>query len=76
MKGIVYVLEDDASIGGLVKFSLEREQLTCRTFGSIREFETALREKAPDIALLDIMLPDGNACAVSCSAPWDRKGIK
>ena len=45
MKGIVYVLEDDASIGGLVKFSLEREQLTCRTFGSIREFEAALREK-------------------------------
>lgn len=89
MKGIVYVLEDDASIGGLVKFSLEREQLTCRTFGSIREFEAALREKVPDIALLDIMLPDGMGwkfCnrsrtgipvyAVSCSAPWDRKGIK
>ena len=64
MKGIVYVLEDDASIGGLVKFSLEREQLTCRTFGSIREFEAALREKVPDIALLDIMLPDGNGLEV------------
>ena len=72
MKGIVYVLEDDASIGGLVKFSLEREQLTCRTFGSIREFEAALREKVPDIALLD-SIP---VYAVSCSAPWDRKGIK
>ena len=35
MKGTIYVLEDDSSIAGLIKFSLEREQLTCRAFGSI-----------------------------------------
>ena len=60
MKGIVYVLEDDASIAGLIKFSLEREQLTCRTFGCVRDFTAGLREQTPDVVLLDIMLPDGN----------------
>lgn len=64
MKGTVYVLEDDASIGGLIKFSLEREQLVCRTFGSIQEFHTGLKEGIPDVALLDIMLPDGNGLDV------------
>ena len=57
MKGIVYVLEDDASIAGLIKFSLEREQLTCRTFGCVRDFTAGLREQTPDVVLLDIMLP-------------------
>ena len=64
MKGIVYVLEDDASIAGLIKFSLEREQLTCRTFGCVRDFRAGLREQTPDVVLLDIMLPDGNGLEV------------
>ena len=64
MKGIVYVLEDDASIAGLIKFSLEREQLTCRTFGCVRDFTAGLREQTPDVVPLDIMLPDGNGLEV------------
>lgn len=64
MKVIVYVLEDDASIAGLIKFSLEREQLTCRTFGCVRDFTAGLREQTPDVVLLDIMLPDGNGLEV------------
>ena len=64
MKGTVYVLEDDASISGLIKFSLEREQLDCHTFGTVQEFNAGLREKIPDVALLDIMLPDGNGLEV------------
>jgi hypothetical protein len=64
VKGIVYVLEDDASIAGLIKFSLEREQLTCRTFGCVRDFTAGLREQTPDVVLLDIMLPDGNGLEV------------
>ena len=64
MKGTLYVLEDDSSIAGLVKFSLEREELVCRTFGSVREFTDGIRGKAPDVALLDVMLPDGNGLDV------------
>ncbi|MBQ8374811.1 MAG: response regulator transcription factor [Clostridia bacterium] len=64
MKGVVYVLEDDASIGGLIKFSLEREGIVCHTFPCVKDFETAIGEKTPDLALLDIMLPDGNGFEV------------
>lgn len=64
MKGLVYVLEDDASIAALVKFSLEREDLDCRTFGAVKDFKAALTAAVPDLALLDIMLPDGNGLDV------------
>lgn len=64
MKGTVYVLEDDVSIGGLIKFSLEREQIVCRTFGCVQDFSAGMKEKTPDVALLDIMLPDGNGLEV------------
>ncbi len=64
MKGTVYVLEDDASIGGLVKFSLEREEIACKTFGCVKDFMTGLKDKTPDVALLDIMLPDGSGLEV------------
>ncbi|MBQ8884810.1 MAG: response regulator transcription factor [Clostridia bacterium] len=61
---MVYVLEDDASIAGLVKFSLEREGIECRIIGTVREFISSLTERTPDLALLDIMLPDGNGLEV------------
>ena len=64
MKGLVYVLEDDASISGLVKFSLEREEIQCQTFQSVKAFKDGLAVGAPDLALLDIMLPDGNGLDV------------
>ncbi|MBQ8658706.1 MAG: response regulator transcription factor [Clostridia bacterium] len=64
MKGLIYVLEDDESISGLVKFSLEREQIVCRTFSSVKAFKDGMAYGAPDIALLDIMLPDGSGLEV------------
>lgn len=64
MKGKVYVLEDDPSIAGLVRFSLVREGIDCKTFSCVREFREGLTSGAPDVALLDIMLPDGNGLAV------------
>jgi len=64
MKGLIYVLEDDESIASLVKFSLEREQIVCKTFPSIKAFKDGMVSGAPDIALLDIMLPDGSGLDV------------
>ena len=75
MKGTIYVLEDDASISGLIRFSLEREQLVCRTFGSVQEFYAGLKESVPDVALLDIMLPDGNGLDVLKDVNQKHPGV-
>ena len=64
MKGTVYILEDDVSISGLVRFSLERERIICKCFATVREFTNELRLLRPDLVLLDIMLPDGNGLDV------------
>lgn len=64
MKGTVYILEDDSSIGGLVKFSLEREGIDCFLFACVKDFKQAISDRLPDLALLDIMLPDGNGFEV------------
>ena len=64
MKGLVYVLEDDTAISGLVKFSLEHEQIGCKTFETIKDFKDELFVQKPDLVLLDIMLPDGNGLEV------------
>ncbi len=60
MKGNVFILEDDLSISGLVKVALEMDGLQCRAFSTVNSFIAALSEEQPDVALLDIMLPDGS----------------
>lgn len=60
MEGKVFILEDDASIGALVQVALEMNGLQCRTFACLRDFLSALTDERPDVALLDIMLPDGS----------------
>lgn len=60
MKGTVYILEDDISISGLIKFSLEHEQIACKCFTTLRDFRNELTLVKPDLVLLDIMLPDGS----------------
>lgn len=64
MQGKVYLLEDDASIGGLVKVALEMNGLDFRAFSTIAEFTDGLAKMPPDVALLDIMLPDGSGLDV------------
>lgn len=64
MKGKIYLLEDDASICGLVKVALEMNGMEFYAFGCVRDFYEALKKSVPDVALLDIMLPDGNGLDV------------
>lgn len=60
MKGKIFILEDDMSICGLVKVALEMHGLELKAFSTLRSFKDALSLEQPDVALLDIMLPDGN----------------
>lgn len=60
MKGNVFILEDDSSICGLIKVALEMNGLNFKAFSTLRSFIAALSDEQPDVALLDIMLPDGS----------------
>lgn len=60
MKGKVFILEDDESISGLVKVALEMSGLEVAAFSTLKSFLAAVTEAQPDVALLDIMLPDGS----------------
>ncbi len=64
MKGKVFILEDDVSICGLIRVTLEMNGIDFRAFTSVREFLDVLTVERPDVALLDIMLPDGNGLDV------------
>ena len=60
MNGKVFILEDDTSICGLVKVALEMNGLEFKAFHTLKSFKDALCSERPDVALLDIMLPDGS----------------
>jgi len=56
----VLLLEDDPAIAQTVGFVLEREGYRVRVCGWLHEARAALAETAPDLAILDVGLPDGN----------------
>lgn len=64
MENAVFVLEDDEAISGLIKMSLEMHGIGCTAFPDVKSFYEALAERAPEVAVLDIMLPDGNGLDV------------
>lgn len=56
--GMVSIVEDDASIRELVIYALKTAGLEAAGFESGQGFLDSLKEKLPDLVLLDIMLPD------------------
>ena len=60
----VYLLEDDTSICELVQCALEMLGIELSAYNTVYEFWAALEKSAPSLALLDIMLPDGNGLEV------------
>ncbi len=67
MKGNIFILEDDQSISGLVKVALEMNGSSVEAFSTVKEFVEKIKTSRPDVALLDIMLPDGSGLdALKC----------
>ena len=64
MKGTVFLLEDDKSICELVRCALEMADIDTVCFNPVADFNAALNQHLPAVALLDIMLPDGSGLDV------------
>lgn len=61
---MIYILEDDASIRKLVVYTLNSQGMEAEGFERPSQFWRALREKKPDLLLLDIMLPEEDGLQV------------
>ncbi len=53
----VLIVEDEADVAGLLRFNLEREGYQCHIVASGDAARTALARIAPDLVILDRMLP-------------------
>ncbi len=57
MKSNIYLVEDDPDIQELIRYNLSKEGFQVRGFGNGEGLLLAVREKVPDLILLDLMLP-------------------
>ena len=55
---LIYIVEDDTNIREIESFALKNSGYQIRDFSNAKDFYRAVKEKKPDMALLDIMLPD------------------
>ena len=55
---LIYIVEDDKNIREIESFALKNSGYQIQDFSSAKEFYRAVKERKPDLAILDIMLPD------------------
>lgn len=55
---LIYVVEDDNDILEIETFALKNSNYEVKGFSNAKDFFTAVEEKAPSLAVLDVMLPD------------------
>lgn len=61
---MIYLLEDDDSIRKLVIYTLESQGYRAKGFAVPSEFWSAMAQELPELALLDIMLPEEDGLSV------------
>lgn len=61
---MIYLLEDDESIRKLVIYALESQGFEARGFETPKDFWEALSQEAPQLILLDIMLPEEDGISI------------
>ena len=57
MKPRILIVEDEEALATLLRYNLEREGFEVETVVRGDEADTRLKEQAPDLAILDWMLP-------------------
>lgn len=57
---LIYILEDDRNIREIEEIALKNADYEVVSFETAAEFEKRLRERVPDLLLLDLMLPDAD----------------
>lgn len=74
---LIYCVEDDESIRGLVTYALKGQGYEVRGFSEAAPFYKALEQNLPDLILLDIMLPgeDGYSILERLKASSETKNI-
>ena len=55
---LIYIVEDDKNIREIESFALRNSGYQIRDFSCGKDFYQAVKEKKPDLVILDIMLPD------------------
>ena len=55
----IFYAEDDLSIGQAVKEYLEQKDCRVSVFPSVKEMKQAVKNRLPDLALIDWNMPDG-----------------
>ena len=61
---LIYAVEDDKNILEIEMFALKNSGYQVEGFECARDFYKKLEEKQPDLALLDIMLPDEDGLSI------------
>ena len=70
---MIYLLEDDEGIRELVSYSLIKMGLEARGFGRARDLYSALDSQTPELAVLDVMLPEEDGISVLERLRADRR---
>lgn len=74
MKKCVFVLEDDTELRELFILMLDQEGYEVKSYPDAATFTAALRDQPfPDVAVLDVRLPDGNGVEICNSLKADPK---
>lgn len=55
---LIYIVEDDVNIREIESFALKNSGYTIEDFACAKDFFSRVRDKVPDLILLDIMLSD------------------
>lgn len=60
----IYLLEDDVDVRQMFERELTRQHFNVTSCGTIAEFKTLINTQLPDVCILDLSLPDGDALTV------------